>query len=96
MQATKYSPKRIATAIQNSAWDIADNNNYGMLRCGARHASREDAEILWQLQRREERLVKDRDVWSLDGKPLCRVVHRYASRKVNLMYKELKPAIEML
>ena len=96
MQATKYSPKRIATAIQNSAWDIAEDHNYGMLRCGAKHATREDVEIVWQLQRREGRLVKDGDVWSLDGKPLCRVVRRFASRKVNLMYKELKPAIEML
>lgn len=80
--------KQIEAAIIDSLMTMIDRSNYGM--CSNRHTKDSSFKILddehIKIYRRENIVTKD-------GEPFYKINNRYATRKVNGMYKELKPVL---
>lgn len=82
--------KRILEALQRVIEVQTDSNNYGML--STKKYRFDDIKILknagvnWS----------DGNTITQNGKPILKIDRRYAARKINGMYKELKPKLEAI
>lgn len=81
--------KEIKAAILDVVKSQVDHSNNGYLSTYRTQPDSHD--ILFRNRIR----IKDNGI-TMDGKPIAKIHRRYASRRVNLQYKELTPTIEYL
>lgn len=93
MKTTIDTP-RIKRIIMDQLMDDVDQSNDGRVIGARRTIPMSD---LRHLKEHDVKITKlpneSKDVIMIDGKPVWNVVRRYASRKVNGSYKQLKPSI---
>lgn len=89
-----YDKKVIEEAIFASLWPTIDNENYGMMSGNRhRHPTNREVNLLWGLGI----WIRWNDSVVLMGDNILFKIHkRYANRKVNGMYKTLKPTLEYI
>lgn len=90
----KRVTKQIKEAITDMVCYYIDNANYGMM--SNYRLNRRNSDILEENGIAITRKLCATDEVRQDGKVIATITHRYASRKVNGMYKMLKPQITYL
>lgn len=80
--------KNITQAIENLCMVAIDNKNYGIF--ATKKTTPKDVRLLWQNGIRVN--YEDGEI-TQNGTIIAKIEKRYAARKVNGMYKQLKPKI---